>query len=155
MEVRLSHGIRRRAFQRPTHETFWCGKVYSGGNLPLGFQIPILLHLAMEKIQSCPKQGRNKSSVQSLCFILKLSSLDPSSCQTCMAVWSPARNNAQMRGASARLQARESARMHGVSVASWVGEYERASLFHWDYINVGLEWTRCFIKITNQLPKIL
>ena len=100
-------------------------------------------------------RANTKASFQSSCVILKLSSLDPSSCQTCMAVWSPARNNAQMRGASARLQARESARMHGVSVASWVGEYERASLFHWDYINVGLEWTRCFIKITNQLPKIL
>ena len=32
---------------------------------------------------------------------------------------------------------------------------ERASLLSWDYISLGLGWTRYFFKIANQLPKLL
>lgn len=42
VEIRLSHGIARKALQGPTHRTLWCIKmVYLAGNLPLGFQFPI------------------------------------------------------------------------------------------------------------------
>ena len=34
-------------------------------------------------------------------------------------------------------------------------EQERTSVFPWDYISLGMGWTRYFFKITNQLPKFL
>ena len=32
---------------------------------------------------------------------------------------------------------------------------QRASLFPWDYLSLGMGWTRCFLKMTSQLPKLL
>ena len=62
VEIRLFNRITRRAFHGPVHERLWCGRmVYSGGRLPLGFQFPVSLHPAMEKVQPCPQQGPNKS----------------------------------------------------------------------------------------------
>ena len=61
------------AFHRLTHGRLRCDKmVYLGGNLPLGFQCLISLHPAIEEVQLC-SQATTKASVQSFCFILKLS----------------------------------------------------------------------------------
>ena len=70
-EIKLFHRITRKAFQGPTHGRLWCDKmVYSGRNLPLGFQCPISLHPAMEKVylslSARPKQNL-RSRVSALC----------------------------------------------------------------------------------------
>lgn len=63
MEIRLSYGITKKAFQGPIWEAeVWShSKVYSGGNLPLGFQCPISILPAMEN------QGQNQAMVQRSC----------------------------------------------------------------------------------------
>ena len=81
MGIKLFDRIAREAFQGPMHGTLWSGKVvYSGGNLPQEFQFPIFLCPSMEKVQPCPQQGQNESSVLSFCFMLKLILLEPMPC---------------------------------------------------------------------------
>ena len=50
----------------------------------------------------------------------------------------------QMNGVSVLIRGREREK-----------ESEHTSLFTWDYICLGLGWTRCFFKIINQFPKLL
>ena len=74
VEMGLIPRIVRKAFYRPEHQKLWCGKIYPGGNKRLSL-CPISDHPAMEKTQTyLPKI---KASVQSYCFILKLSPLKP------------------------------------------------------------------------------
>ena len=78
MEIRLVHGIERKALQGPTHGRLWCGNmVYLRRNLPLGFQFPIYLCHTLENLNLAFRTAKTKASVQSFCFILKLSPLEP------------------------------------------------------------------------------
>ena len=47
-----------------------CGVACGNRSCPLGFQFLISVHLAMEEVQPCPQQGKNKS--QCLDFLLHL-----------------------------------------------------------------------------------
>ena len=49
VEIRFFHRIVRKEFHRPTDGRLWCDKIYSGGNLPMGFQWPISVHPTIEK----------------------------------------------------------------------------------------------------------
>ena len=128
------------------HGRLWCGKmIYSRGNLPLGFQCPIPSTPPWKKSNPVLSEATAKASVQSFCFILKLSPLEPTpsavgpdSCQVHVVPRSQARESVQMQGASASPGRQE----------------KRDSLLPWDYITLGLGWTMCFFKRTNQLPKL-
>ena len=56
----LFHGISKKALH--THRDWWCGRVYLGGNLPLGFQCLICFRPTMGKVLS---KAKTKASVQS------------------------------------------------------------------------------------------
>ena len=95
VEIRLFHGITRKAFRRPMLGRSWCcgccGKVYSGGRLP---PCPISVILPWEESNRVLSEAKTKASVQSFCFILKLgpgSHATCCSCRTYMATCSWAR----------------------------------------------------------------
>ena len=68
----------RRTYARET--VVWQNGLFSG-NLPLSLQWPLSLHLAMEKAQPCPQQGRDKS--QSLEFLLHIRAQSFGACTVC------------------------------------------------------------------------
>lgn len=63
VEIRVFHRTAREAFQGlqgkhpKVHGKLWCGMIYFGGNLTLGFQCFIYFCLTIEKLQPCPQEG--------------------------------------------------------------------------------------------------
>ena len=47
---------------------------------------------------------------------------------------------------------RDSTQVNRQVITKWARE--RTSLFPWDYISLGLGWTKCILKMTNQIPKL-
>ena len=79
VESRLSHMITRKAFQGPMNGRLWCGKVFSGKNRSCSCvsNVPSLSILLWKKSSVTLSKAKAKASIQSFCFVLKLSPSEP------------------------------------------------------------------------------
>ena len=140
-------GITRKVFHRPTHRRLWFGKVFLGGHLSLGFQCPISIGPAMEKVQPCPQQGQNTGQypeslvqIKAQSSVAQPSVVDPSTCQThvtCLQARECTNKEGKCGSPSKTGTQRE-------SVCVCVCVCVCVSLLPWDYISLGLGRTRCF-----------
>lgn len=135
MEIWVFHQIMRKACHRPIHRALWCGKVYSSGGLPVGFQCPSSICSAFEKNPTF-SSANPKSSDYSFYFILKHSSLEPTwfagptwMLDTCVCVCSQVREKTNKRGEYGSLSKRE-----------------KASVFHWGFISQVQERPKAFFQ---------
>ena len=157
MEIRLFHGTPRKALQGPAHGnpvvTTW---LICEDGCPGVSSVPALCP-AMEKSNRGLSKAKAKARVQSLCFSLELSPF-PACSRCCVEVcrlpprarvWSPygrwlAAWQQRPQGYGARRCERRS-QVEGGRETRRVS----TSLSPWDYISLGLGWSRCYSNIQS------
>ena len=80
VEIRLSHSSTTKHSKEPTHGGLWWGMVYlcRDRGCPLGFShAPSPSVSPWKKLNHVLSKAKTKASVQSFCFIIKLSLLEP------------------------------------------------------------------------------
>ena len=94
---------------------------------------------------------KTTAEVQSFCIILKLSPLQSRPLlQGLVAVRLPQLCASGWESVHVNSSGWETAHVNQVGTGHHKErERETASLFHWDYISLGLGWTRCLSKMTN------
>ena len=142
VEIRLFHEIMRKGFQGPTHGRVWCGKLYSAGNrsCPWVSNVPSPSVPPWKKYNGVLSKTKTKASIQSKAYSFRAHA------NCCGPRYLLDLHGHVVPGE----RAHKLMSGHG----SQARERERAALFSWDCVSLGLGWIRCFFKITNLLSKL-